>query len=365
MSDNQVLQPGLQGDWVEYLQRLLQRWGFDIGVEGVDKIFGPHTENAVKKFQLDRDLQPTGVVDSRTWDELENAGQSAPTTPDTQMNVLKRGDTSDLVGYLQTMLHETGFNIGPSGIDKKFGPDTEAAVKHFQDDHSLPSNGIVDGYTWAALEGHHRNRKVDTSPTTPEVTPAKPLDDRTAPKSPEAIEAESKFYEYMKESLVDGTHTISTVSEVMAWFQEGAGVEESLLISFAEWMGPIGEIIGVATVLYAVYDSFSQGIDQKKRQGFCFGVMWAALDRQNEDLSFEPWWNDSAQELHDAFYEGVADGRSFVAEDVKHRNGVLAAIAYFEAYAKMSEADAATAVINEIWQKRKSSYDQPDSLAFR
>ena len=33
----------------------------------VDGVFGPLTEKAVERFQLDKDLMVTGVVDSNTW----------------------------------------------------------------------------------------------------------------------------------------------------------------------------------------------------------------------------------------------------------------------------------------------------------
>ena len=38
----------------------------------VDGVFGPLTEKAVERFQLDKDLMVTGVVDSNTWTLILN-----------------------------------------------------------------------------------------------------------------------------------------------------------------------------------------------------------------------------------------------------------------------------------------------------
>ena len=53
---------------------------------------------------------------------------------------------------MQTKLVARGYNIGKSGVDNKFGKDTEAAVKEFQKDNGLVQDGIVGQKTWAALD---------------------------------------------------------------------------------------------------------------------------------------------------------------------------------------------------------------------
>lgn len=65
------------------------------------------------------------------------------------MNTLKIGSNSNQVKYLQLLLTKAG--VYNKSIDGIFGTDTENAVKTFQKNVTLNSNGIVDLSTWNAL----------------------------------------------------------------------------------------------------------------------------------------------------------------------------------------------------------------------
>ena len=65
------------------------------------------------------------------------------------MAVLREGSTGPQVVKLQQRLTDLGFD--PNGVDGKFGPGTEAAVKAFQQANSLTVDGIVGPITRAAL----------------------------------------------------------------------------------------------------------------------------------------------------------------------------------------------------------------------
>jgi len=48
---------------------------------------------------------------------------------------------------VQTALHGLGYDLGPAGVDGKWGPKTEGALKKFEEDHGLPPDGIMDTET--------------------------------------------------------------------------------------------------------------------------------------------------------------------------------------------------------------------------
>ena len=62
--------------WVTYLQQRLEAKGFD--PQGVDGIFGPHTEAAVKALQSWASILTDGVVGNQTWGALHDAFGVAP-----------------------------------------------------------------------------------------------------------------------------------------------------------------------------------------------------------------------------------------------------------------------------------------------
>ncbi len=132
--------------------RSLQQALVNAGIQlagGVDGIFGPATEAAVKTYQRSRGLPVTGRGDAATLNAL---GRGAPTstTPSTPSNVLARGSRGDSVRRLQLALMQAGIFV-PGGADGIFGPATESALKTYQRRKGLSATGRVDGATAAAL----------------------------------------------------------------------------------------------------------------------------------------------------------------------------------------------------------------------
>ncbi|MDV3467263.1 peptidoglycan-binding protein [Stenotrophomonas sp. C3(2023)] len=78
---------------------------------------------------------------------------SAPTTPD-EMEGLRLGHRGPAVEFLQYRLHQVGVH-GPNGQpvpqDGHFGPETEHAVRQFQQVHGLPATGVADPAVDTAL----------------------------------------------------------------------------------------------------------------------------------------------------------------------------------------------------------------------
>lgn len=66
-----ILRPDIEGPAVAQLQRELQALGYYSGV--VDGIYGEGTQNAVKDFQSDQQLEVDAIVGPSTWDALTRA----------------------------------------------------------------------------------------------------------------------------------------------------------------------------------------------------------------------------------------------------------------------------------------------------
>ncbi|MFJ9741213.1 protein kinase [Streptomyces sp. NPDC101166] len=63
----------------------------------------------------------------------------------------RRGDSGKRVVQVQCMLIRRGYDVGGDGADGVFGPGTESAVRGFQGDRGLESDGVVGRETWGAL----------------------------------------------------------------------------------------------------------------------------------------------------------------------------------------------------------------------
>jgi len=122
---------------VRSLQDLLRARNHPVGVDG---IFGPLTEAAVKAFQQGNGLAADGIVGPLTWPKL--------------VVQVQNGSTGDAVRGVQEVIkfHDQSDGEGtPIQIDGIFGPSTEAWVRGFQTAVGTASDGIVGPITWRAM----------------------------------------------------------------------------------------------------------------------------------------------------------------------------------------------------------------------
>lgn len=125
------------------LQRELKDQGFNPGT--ADGQFGSQTKTALKKFQKEKDLPQTGEADSRTWAALNSGTEGLGVT-----RTLRRGSSGKQVKYLQMALITLGYLSG--SVDGSYGAKTQAAVKLYQSDYGLSTDGTAGPDTLASLK---------------------------------------------------------------------------------------------------------------------------------------------------------------------------------------------------------------------
>lgn len=140
------LQSGDTGNPVLDVQARLVALGYAIHPAERGR-FGPHTESAVKVFQIRRGLTPDGVVEEHTWRELVEAGW---TTGGRTLYVRRPPMRGDDVRDLQRRLNALGFDAGKE--DGIFGAETQDAIADFQRNVGLAPDGIAGHETFEALD---------------------------------------------------------------------------------------------------------------------------------------------------------------------------------------------------------------------
>ncbi|MEG0754391.1 MAG: peptidoglycan-binding protein, partial [Angelakisella sp.] len=165
------LRKGSNSAYVRTLERQLNRIRRNYPaiplITSVDNNFTAETEAAVKAFQRIFSLTPDGIVGKATWyaisyiyvavrklAELGGEGEEEQLPSETPAELLRRGDTGPYVKLAQYFLRVIAnyyIAVRPIAIDGIFGPDTEAAVRDFQNRFGLAIDGIVGPKTWGSL----------------------------------------------------------------------------------------------------------------------------------------------------------------------------------------------------------------------
>lgn len=139
------------GAAVEDVQQRLAALGL-LKEEQVTGVFGEVTEKAVEEFCSANGLEPTGVVDDKVWAALVDAGFSlGDRTLYLRMPYFHGNDVLEL----QRALGALGFACGSE--DGIFGAYTELALRKFQMNMGLFSDGIAGALTYAALNNLHHS----------------------------------------------------------------------------------------------------------------------------------------------------------------------------------------------------------------
>ena len=151
-----LLSKGDEGQAVRALQERLRVAGFYYG--NSTGIYGPITEDAVKRFQRAYGLDVDGIVGAQTLTKLPPMGVGFGEEAPKSMTIAARrqnkeylglGDRGEPVRILQAQLIKAGYLKGqPNGY---FGPYTTDAVKRFQGANYLAASGIAGPTTRGKL----------------------------------------------------------------------------------------------------------------------------------------------------------------------------------------------------------------------
>lgn len=151
-----VFGPGSTGNSVKTIQAL-------VGVTQ-DGVYGPQTQAAVAAWQRNINVPADGIWGPRTQEATNqffvwissqghhpasgegDAFLAAIASATSQ--VLRSGSNGSAVKILQGSLNIRGYALVQDGI---FGPATDSAVRRYQSDHGLASDGIVGPQTWTSI----------------------------------------------------------------------------------------------------------------------------------------------------------------------------------------------------------------------
>lgn len=132
-----------------------------------DGVYSQQTADAVRSFQENRGLPPTGTADQNTWEQIAEAYRPArvealPAEP-VYINLnpgqsFQRGDRHHHISLIQAMLQllsRVYLQFPQLALTGEFDGPTEDAVLLLQELSGLPANGILDKNTWKHLVLHH------------------------------------------------------------------------------------------------------------------------------------------------------------------------------------------------------------------
>lgn len=173
---NKTLERGAKSDYVKDLQEQLIKGGYLKDKYGADGIYGPNTQNAIKKLQKDLGVKVTGSWDEATKEAaIAQKKFMAVEKGSTEINlknveevtelqkkeidhakeldkVLKQGDKSGEVRKLQEELVRLGYLSDESQADGIYGKKTAAAIKELQKKLGVEVTGAWDKTTMAAVK---------------------------------------------------------------------------------------------------------------------------------------------------------------------------------------------------------------------
>ena len=212
---------GDRGPGVSDLQRRLQTLGY-FNQQPTGN-FGSITKNAVIRLQRDYNIPATGLVTEATL-ALLNSGLNSAQDAVFPGTTLQQGDRGPEVAALQQRLQTLGFYDGL--ITSYFGPETEAAVRRFQQSQGISANGVVASATLFALNpnvpGIPYQIPIAQRPLSPIQNPLSIISFGDTGPQVRKIQRRLRDLNYYN-GPINGCFDTAT-QDALIWFQESRGV---------------------------------------------------------------------------------------------------------------------------------------------
>lgn len=182
---------GDSGTVVKAIQEALKELGFY--TKSIDSKYGSGTAQAVKDFQEKNKLPASGIADQNTQyllfegkpRNIRGNETDVKTLPPISGYTIRPGDRGDAVIEVQQTLTQLKYYSG--AIDGDYGSGTQTAVKAFQKDNKLTSDGVIGSKTFAALALAVKPGAGPVASAAPEAVPQDtPQPTFTEPGLPEA-----------------------------------------------------------------------------------------------------------------------------------------------------------------------------------
>lgn len=125
-----------------------------------DGIYGSDTESAVRTFQSENGILPTGVVNFETWNAIKAAYLKITVEPiglnifPSSAYITEPGERSDIITFIQlalsalSVVYDEFDLLSISGVNDEI---TMGEVRSFQKINGIPETGLVDIITWNRL----------------------------------------------------------------------------------------------------------------------------------------------------------------------------------------------------------------------
>ncbi len=155
---------------VQYFLNVLSAYYNSIPSVDISGVLDTHTRSAIMEFQKVFNLPITGIVDEQTWNSMSNAVigilETLPPSaialpaliwPGITYQVGSEGPGVYLIQQYLAYIASVLAGIPPAEPDGIYGPETEQAVRGFQEYFGIDVTGVVDRYTWNRIVLIYRN----------------------------------------------------------------------------------------------------------------------------------------------------------------------------------------------------------------